>query len=144
MPLSELIRIPSTSSKAKELAPLLCAGATALGGVRTTNLKAGEWLCIVGAAGGVGGLAVRYAKHFGYRVVAIDSRTKQSRCLDLGADIFVDYEDSESVVERVREATKEGANGVIVCSTSPVSYSLVLHKTMGLIMLTHDDYQTSY
>lgn len=128
LPLRELIRIPSTSHAAKDLAPLLCAGATALGGVRSTNLNAGEWLCVVGAAGGVGGLAVKYGKHFGHRVVAIDSREKEKRCVDLGADVFVDYEDGERVVERVMDATKEGVNGTVVCSASPVSYSLVFHN----------------
>ena len=108
-----------------ELAPLLCAGGTALGSVRSANLKRGEWLCVVGAAGGVGGLAVQYGKHFGCRVIAIDSSTKEDYCRNLGVDVFVDYEESATVVQRIKEATSGGVHGSVVCSASPASYLLV-------------------
>lgn len=123
MPVSDLVAIPKSTANAIELAPLLCAGSTALGGVRAANLKSGQWLCVTGAAGGVGGLAVRYGKHLGYHVVAIDSKTKESHCRDIRADVFVNYEDSETVVQRVKEATNGGVQGTVVCSASPVSYS---------------------
>ncbi|CZR68104.1 related to Alcohol dehydrogenase 1 [Phialocephala subalpina] len=123
VPVSNLISIPKSTAKATELAPLLCAGGTALGGVRSANLKPGEWLCVVGAAGGVGGLAVQYGKHFGYHVVAIDSNKKEKHCMKMGADVFVDYEDTETVVHRIREATNGGSHGTVVCSASPTSYS---------------------
>lgn len=84
MPVSDLVPIPKSTAKATELASLLCAGGTALGGVRSANLKPGQWLCVPGAAGGVGGLAVQYGKHFGYCVVAIDSNKKEKHCMELG------------------------------------------------------------
>jgi alcohol dehydrogenase, propanol-preferring len=125
VPVSDLILIPKSKAKAIELAPILCAGGTALGGVRSANLKSGQWLCVTGAAGGVGGLAVQYGKHFGYRVVAIDSGQKEKHCMELGADIFVDYEENTTLVQRIKEATNGGVHGTVVCSASPVSYSLV-------------------
>jgi propanol-preferring alcohol dehydrogenase len=125
LPVSDLISIPKTTASATELAPLLCAGGTALGAVRSANLNPGEWLCVAGAAGGVGGLAVKYSKHFGYRVVAIDSSHKESYCKNLGSDAFVGYEESTTVVQRVTEATGGGVHGTVVCNASPASYSLV-------------------
>lgn len=123
VPISDLVPIPKSTMKASELAPLLCAGGTALGGVRSANVKYGDWICIVGAAGGVGGLAVRYAKHAGCHVVAIDSKTKQEHCESLGADCFVDYENAGTVVQRVKDATKGGPQGTVVCSAAPASYT---------------------
>lgn len=125
IPASDLIPIPKSSRDATELAPLLCGGGTALGGVRSANVKLGEWLCISGAAGGVGGLAVRYGKYLGYRVIAIDSKVKESHCKELGADVFVNYEEEDLLVKRIQEATNGGVQGTVVCSASPVSYLFV-------------------
>ncbi|KAE9377621.1 GroES-like protein [Stipitochalara longipes BDJ] len=122
LPVSDLISIPKSTAKATELAPLLCAGGTALGAVRSANLNSGEWLCVAGAAGGVGGLAVQYGKHFGYLVIAIDSSMKEDYCRNLGVDAFVYYEESTAVVQRIKEVTNGGVHGTVVCSASPASY----------------------
>jgi D-arabinose 1-dehydrogenase-like Zn-dependent alcohol dehydrogenase len=50
------------------------------------------WLCVTGAAGGISSLAVKYAKFYGRRVVAIDSKQKKHHYEALGLDLFVDYE----------------------------------------------------
>lgn len=107
---------------AGEIAPLLCSGGTALAGVRAAGLNAGDWLCVVGAAGGVGSLALQYGKHLGYKVVAIDSEKKRHHCEALGIE-FVEYEDAENIVHRVIEITGEGPKGTVICSASPASYS---------------------
>lgn len=119
--MSDLIRIPASNRSARELAPLLCAGGTALAGVRSTGVQPGQWLCVTGAAGGVGSLAVQYAKYHGCRVIAIDSKSKQARCEVLGA-VFVDYEDSDTVVERVKNISDGAVKGTVVCSANPASY----------------------
>ncbi|KAJ5716272.1 hypothetical protein N7493_008183 [Penicillium malachiteum] len=54
-------------------APLFCAGVTVYGAILTSNLKAGQWLTIVGI-GGLGHLGVQYAKALGAKVIAIDNR----------------------------------------------------------------------
>jgi propanol-preferring alcohol dehydrogenase len=60
----------------------------------------------------------------GLKVIAIDSAQKASVCEALGVDAFVDYETSDTVVSRVKEATGgTGAHGVVVCSANPASYS---------------------
>ncbi|KAK5446755.1 hypothetical protein LTS15_009688 [Exophiala xenobiotica] len=123
IPTSDLVHIPTSSAQAFELAPLLCAGGTALGGVRSAGVLAGDWMCITGAAGGVGSLAVQYAKHLGYKVVAIDSKKKEEYCKSIGADRFIDFEDTDTVVKRITDATDGGVQGTVVCSANPASYS---------------------
>ncbi|KAF5243188.1 hypothetical protein FANTH_8286 [Fusarium anthophilum] len=122
LPASNLIRIPPSVRPASELAPLLCAGGTALAAVRAANILRGEWLCVTGAAGGVGSLAIQYAKHLGYHVIAVDSVTKRERCEDFGA-VFIDYEDSESLVQRVKAVSRDAVRATLVCSPSAQSYT---------------------
>ncbi|KAJ5702347.1 hypothetical protein N7488_009895 [Penicillium malachiteum] len=57
----------------EEAAPLFCAGATVYGAILASNLKAGQWLAIVGI-GGLGHLGVQYAKALGANVIAIYNR----------------------------------------------------------------------
>ncbi|KAJ5626926.1 hypothetical protein N7528_004353 [Penicillium herquei] len=65
-------KIPESISS-EEAAPLFCAGATVYGAILASNLKAGQWLAIVGI-GGLGHLGVQYAKALGAKVIAIDNR----------------------------------------------------------------------
>ncbi|RYC78554.1 hypothetical protein BFJ63_vAg18573 [Fusarium oxysporum f. sp. narcissi] len=122
---SSLIPIPFNTIPATHIAPLLCAGGTALAGLRATGLATpGKWVCLTGAAGGVGGLASRYALHEGLKVVAVDSAQKADICKALGVHAFVDYENADTVVSRIKEATGgSGPHGVVVCSANPQSYS---------------------
>ncbi|KAF2626723.1 GroES-like protein [Macroventuria anomochaeta] len=64
-------------------APLVCAGATALGALQKLrpDVKSGEAIAIVGV-GGIGHLIVQFAKEVGFRAVAIDNR-EESRQLAL-------------------------------------------------------------
>ncbi len=59
---------------------------------RCGNLKAGENILILGAAGGVGAAAIDVAKAMGGRVIAAASRkSKRDACLALGADDAINY-----------------------------------------------------
>lgn len=122
-PVSGLVHIPQNGIPAYKLAPLLCAGGTALGAVRSSGVREGDWLCVPGAAGGVGSLAVRYARYFGLKVVAIDSKRKEVHCKNAGADLFVDFEEGDTVVTRIVAGTGGGVQGTIVCAANPKSYS---------------------
>ena len=55
----------------KQAAPLICAGITTYKGIKETEAKAGEWIVISGA-GGLGHLAIQYAKVMGLQVCAVD------------------------------------------------------------------------
>src|SRR5436309_2256363 len=67
------------------------------------GLESGQTALIAGAAGGVGHLAVQFAKHAGARVIGTGSARNRDFVLGLGADEFVDYT-SEDVAETVSGA----------------------------------------
>lgn len=111
-------KIPEGTNLA-EVAPILCAGVTVYKALKSANLKAGEWVAISGAAGGLGSLAVQYAKAMGYRVVGIDGGADKGELAKrVGAEVFIDYLKHSNVVEAVQEATNGGPHGVINVSVS--------------------------
>lgn len=75
------------------------------------QLKAGETLLVLGAAGGVGLAAVQIGKLMGARVIAAaSSPEKLALCRQQGADETVDYS-KESLKEAVKKLTKgQGAD----------------------------------
>lgn len=69
---------------------------TALQGLRDVgHLEAGDHLLIKGASGGVGSAAIQIGKAFGAHVTAIASGNGRDYCLSLGADEFVNYEETD-------------------------------------------------
>jgi propanol-preferring alcohol dehydrogenase len=72
-----------------EMAPIICAGVTVYKGLKQTEAKPGEWVAISGI-GGLGHLAVQYAKAMGMHVAAIDiADDKLALAKSLGADLTV-------------------------------------------------------
>jgi NADPH:quinone reductase len=60
--------------------------------IQRGRLKAGEWVLVHGAAGGIGIAAIQVAKAFGARVIATASTdAKRAACLEEGADHAIDY-----------------------------------------------------
>ncbi|MET1075706.1 MAG: alcohol dehydrogenase catalytic domain-containing protein [Umezawaea sp.] len=91
---SGLVRVPEGMS-AVEAAPLLCAGLTVFNALRTANAPAGSLVAVQGI-GGLGHLALQYARRLGYEVVAIARGTdKAAQAADLGADHYVDSTDGD-------------------------------------------------
>lgn len=75
---------------AAEFAPILCAGVTVFQALRHSGVKPGETVAVQGL-GGLGHLAVQYAKQFGYRVVAVSrGEDKKEAATSLGASDFID------------------------------------------------------
>ncbi|WP_428542639.1 NADPH:quinone oxidoreductase family protein [Rhodopila sp.] len=68
------------------------------------RLKAGEWVLVHGAAGGIGIAAIQVAKAFGAKVIATaGSDAKRTACLEEGADQAIDYR--SGFVEQVKQLT---------------------------------------
>lgn len=106
------------------MAPITCAGVTVYKGLKETEVKPGEWVAISGI-GGLGHLAVQYAKAMGLHVAAIDiSDEKLALAIKLGADLTVNalHDDPGKYL---KEKTG-GMNGVLVTAVSPIAFKQAL------------------
>ena len=75
--------------------------------------KPGEWVVVLGAAGGVGLAAVDIARALGCRVLAAASTAeKLAVCSQFGAEATVNYE-IEDLKTRIKEITVEGADVIV-------------------------------
>ena len=78
------------------------------------GLQAGETLLVQGGSSGIGVTAIQLGKAFGARVIATaGSDDKVKACLDLGADVGINYKTQDFVAE-VKAATQgKGADVVL-------------------------------
>jgi propanol-preferring alcohol dehydrogenase len=101
----------------KEAAPIICAGITTYKGLKETGVKAGEWVVISGA-GGLGHLAIQYAKVMGLRICAIDiDDGKLAHATRLGADVVINAKTGDPAATLKKE-TGGGAHGVLITAPS--------------------------
>jgi propanol-preferring alcohol dehydrogenase len=106
---------------AADAAPLICAGITTYKGIKETAAKPGDWIAISGV-GGLGHLAVQYAKAMGLLVCAIDvDDGKLSHATRLGADFVINAK-TEDAAAAVRKATSGGAHGVLITAPSLIAF----------------------
>lgn len=118
------------------LAPILCAGVTTYKGIRETEVRPGQWIAISGI-GGLGHIAVQYAKAMGLLVAALDvSEDKLALARSLGADLAVDARAADAV-SQVLKATGGGAHGVLVTAVSLSAFqqALELVRRRGTVSL---------
>jgi propanol-preferring alcohol dehydrogenase len=102
-------------------APILCAGVTVYKGIKETDTKPGDTLVISGI-GGLGHLAVQYAKAMGRRVIAVDVADDKLRLAqEMGADAAINARETDPVSE-VQNAAG-GADGILVTAVSPAAFS---------------------
>jgi propanol-preferring alcohol dehydrogenase len=112
--------IPSGLSSI-EAAPLICAGLTTYKGIKQTEAKPGEWIAISGV-GGLGHLAIQYAKAMGLLVCAVDiDDGKLAHAKRLGADLIFNAKDGDPAVVLKKE-TGGGAHGVLITAPSLTAF----------------------
>jgi propanol-preferring alcohol dehydrogenase len=128
------------------MAPILCAGVTTYKGIKETEAKPGQWLAISGL-GGLGHLAVQYAKAMGLHVAALDvTEDKLALARSLGADVTVDARIPDAAQQLVKQ-TGGGAHGVLVTAVSPAAFAQALQMvrrkgTVSLVGLPPGDFPT--
>lgn len=99
-----------------EMAPILCAGVTTYRGLKRTGTRPGQWMAIVGI-GGLGHIAVQYARAMGMRVAAVDvAPEKLKLAASLGAELTVDARESDPVA--VLQEKIGGVHGAIVTAVA--------------------------
>lgn len=105
VPAGQVAPMPAKMSF-EEGAALITTYATTIHALKQrAELKAGEWLLVLGAGGGVGTAAVQIGKAMGAKVIAAArGADKLKTARDAGAGETLDY-DSEDLKARVREIT---------------------------------------
>ncbi|KAJ6984854.1 hypothetical protein NC653_022983 [Populus alba x Populus x berolinensis] len=128
-----VVRIPD-NLPLDAAAPLLCAGITVYSPLRFFNLdKPGMHVGVVGL-GGLGHVAVKFAKAMGVKVTVISTspKKKQEALEHLGADLFLVSRDQDEM-----QAAMGTMDGVIdtVSAMHPILPLISLLKTQGKLVL---------
>jgi propanol-preferring alcohol dehydrogenase len=123
-------------------APILCAGVTVYKGLKECDLRPGQSVVISGI-GGLGHLAVQYARAMGLHVIAVDvSEDKLALARKLGAGALINATTQDPVAEVTRLG---GAEGVLVTAVSNSAFTqgvgmLAPGGTMSLVGLPPGDF----
>lgn len=100
-------------------APVLCAGVTVYKGLKETDTRPGQTVVISGI-GGLGHMAVQYAKAMGLHVIAVDiADDKLKLATSLGADIVINAAETDPVAEVQKDG---GAEGVLITAVSTSAF----------------------
>ncbi|MCA1414872.1 alcohol dehydrogenase AdhP [Bradyrhizobium sp. NBAIM20] len=138
-------KLPATIDFAA-IAPILCAGVTTYKGLKETEAKPGEWVVISGI-GGLGHVAIQYAKAMGLKVAAVDiAEDKLQLARETGADLAVNAL-ADGAVEKVLTASGGGAHGVLVTAVSTAAFAQALKMvrrkgTVSLVGLPPGEFPT--
>ena len=98
-------------------------------------MRPGQWVAISGI-GGLGHVAVQYAKAMGLHVLAVDvSDDKLNLAKKLGADRVVNGKNPDEVMNARKETG--GVHGVLVTAVSPVAFrqALDLLRRKGTLVM---------
>lgn len=131
-----VIKIPDGLTD-KDAAPILCAGVTTYNGIKNTGIKAGEFITILGAGGGLGHLAVQYANAMGMRVIGVDIGDEKLELIkELGAELVLDARNPD-MVKQVLQYTNGGSHAVLCLATalSALKSTMELVRRNGNIVL---------
>lgn len=117
-----LVAIPDELESA-DAAPILCAGIATFNALKKCGAQAGDTVAILGI-GGLGHMALQYARRMGFRVVAIArGGDKAADALALGAHVYIDS-NKEDAVTRLQEMG--GAQAVVTMIEDAQAISALL------------------
>lgn len=112
---SGLVSVPGELSSA-EAAPLLCAGVTTFNALKKSPARPGELVAIQGV-GGLGHLAIQFARHMGFRTVAIARGADKAQAAKaLGAHRYIDSQ-AEDPAQALQALG--GASVILTTITAP-------------------------
>ena len=117
-------------------APLICAGITSYKGIKETKARPGQWV-VVSGIGGLGHLAVQYARAMGLHVCAVDiDDAKLAHATKLGAAAVVNAKHADAVAAVIK-ATDGGAHGVLITAPSLPAFKqgIAMTRKVGTCVL---------
>jgi propanol-preferring alcohol dehydrogenase len=116
-------------------APILCAGVTVYKGLKETEAKPGQWVAISGV-GGLGHMAVQYAKAMGLHVIAVDvAEDKLALARSLGADVTLNAAEVDPAVEAQKLVGGVHAALVTAVSTKAFAQAVGMLRRGGFMSL---------
>ena len=119
----------------REAAPLTCAGLTTFKAVKVGGVQPGN-LVLVSGIGGLGHLAVQYAKIFGATVAAVDiSEEKLVLASQLGADILIDARREDPATVLRKHGGADVAIGLAVSEKSFATAYTALRRGGRLVLV---------
>ncbi|MFS6937542.1 alcohol dehydrogenase AdhP [Neisseria animaloris] len=115
------VKVPDGLDPA-QASSITCAGVTTYKAIKVSGIQPGQWIAMYGA-GGLGNLAVQYAKKvFGAHVIAIDiNDDKLALAKEVGADLTVNPV-KEDAAKFIREKTG-GAHAAVVTAVSRAAFN---------------------
>ena len=121
----------------EHIAPMGCAGSTAVHAGKMARIVPGEYVVIHGT-GGVGLALLQYAKAAGARVIAVDiGADKSALARRMGADVAIDAALEADVPARVAAVTGEGADVVfeLVGTTETMRSAAAMLRRRGRLVM---------
>lgn len=117
------VKVPEGLDPA-QASSITCAGVTCYKAIKEAHLEPGQWIAIYGA-GGLGNLAVQYAKKvFNAHVIAVDiNNDKLELAKEVGADVTINGLEVEDVPEYIKEITGGGVHSTVVTAVSKVAFN---------------------
>ncbi|HFI0424173.1 TPA: alcohol dehydrogenase AdhP [Streptococcus suis] len=117
------VKVPEGLDPA-QASSITCAGVTCYKAIKEAHLEPGQWIVIYGA-GGLGNLAVQYAKKvFNAHVIAVDiNKDKLELAKEVGADVIINGLEVEDVPGYIKEVTGGGAHSTVVTAVSKVAFN---------------------
>lgn len=117
------VKVPEGLDPA-QASSITCAGVTCYKAIKEAHLEPGQWIAIYGA-GGLGNLAVQYAKKvFNAHVIAVDiNNNKLELAKEVGADVTINGLEVEDVPGYIKEITGGGVHSTVVTAVSKVAFN---------------------
>ncbi|UZJ77070.1 alcohol dehydrogenase AdhP [Fictibacillus sp. KU28468] len=124
-PASYVAKIPPNVDPV-QIAPILCAGVTTYKALKVSEARPGDWVAIYGI-GGLGHVALQYAKAMGFNVIAVDIQDEKLELAKrLGADLTVNGRNNDPV-QVIKEKTG-GVQSAISVAVSRIAFEQAYHS----------------
>lgn len=134
-----LVSVPEDLSS-EEAAPILCAGVATFNALKKSGAEAGDLVAILGI-GGLGHMALQYARRMGFKVVAIGrGQDIAADARDLGAHVYIDANIQDVAAELGRLGGAKAAIATVgnASAVSPVIAGLAPEGRLVMLGTSKD------